>query len=191
MSDRAELRPARVFLALWPDDRVRERLAEAGKRLHKVLGGRLTRSETIHLTLAFIGDLGRERIPELIERLNRLDAAASRVEFDQAACWRHNRIAYLAPSQPPRELFDLVARLESVLDELAIPFDRRPFKPHITLLRKAECPKANPAGGRVSDSPEWGDIEPILWSAERFMLVESVPIPVGMRYDKLGSFGLL
>ncbi|MFA5083178.1 MAG: RNA 2',3'-cyclic phosphodiesterase, partial [Hydrogenophilaceae bacterium] len=170
---------------------VKARLAEAGQHLHKFMPGRLTRPETIHLTLVFIGDLVRDRIPELIERLNRIEAPSFRVDFDRADCWHHNHIVYLAPSQPPEALFSLVMQLESALDELAIPFDRRPYKPHVTLIRKAECPKANPAGGRVSDSPEWGDIRPIMWSAERFVLVESVSIPVGVRYDKLGSFGLL
>lgn len=191
MPDRAELKPARVFLALWPEALIRDRLAETGQRLHKFMPGRLTRPETIHLTLVFIGDLGRDRIPELIDKLGKVEAPSFRIDFDRADCWRHNRVAYLAPSRPPEALFRLVAGLESVLDDLAIPFDRRSYQPHVTLVRKAACPKANPAVGRVSDSPEWGDIRPIMWSAGCFVLVESVPIPVGVRYDKLGSFSLL
>ena len=191
MPDRAGLRPARVFLALWPDRAVRDEMAEAGRRLHRSLSGRLTRPETIHLTLVFIGDLGRQRLPELLERLDAVAAPSFRVEFDRADCWRHNKIAYLAPSRPPDALFSLVARLESLLDDLAIAFDRRPYRPHVSLIRKAVCPKANPASGRVPESPEWDDLRPIMWSAKRFVLVESVPIPEGVRYDELGSFGLL
>jgi 2'-5' RNA ligase len=191
MPDSAGLNPARVFLALWPDAPVRERLAAVGLLMHKTLSGRMTRPETIHLTLVFIGDLARERIPGLIGKLDAVAGQTFRVGFDRADCWRHNRIAYLAPRQPPEALFDLVERLEAILDALAIPFDRRPYKPHVTLIRKAECPKANPADGRVSDSPLGGDFRPILWSAERFVLVESVPIPEGVRYDVLGSFRLL
>lgn len=191
MSDRAGLKSARVFIALWPDAATRAELAATGKRLHDALSGKSTRPETIHLTLVFIGDLARERIPELNAKLASIAAPSFRIAFDRADCWRHNRIAYLAPTQPPTELFGLVTKLESALDELAIPFDRRPYTPHITLVRKAECTKANPAIGRVSDAPIAGDLIPITWSAKRFLLVESVTIPEGVRYDNLGSFGLL
>jgi len=191
MPDPGGLKPARLFVALWPGEAVRTRLAEEGRRLHRTLAGRLTRAETIHLTLVFIGDLARERISELAERLDSLDAPAFQVDFDRADCWKHNRIAFVTASQPPEALHGLVMQLERALAELAIPFDRRPYKPHITLLRKATCPNRNPADGRVSDSPEWGDFEPINWSAEEFVLVESVPIPEGIRYDVLRSFRLL
>lgn len=191
MPDPGPLKPARLFLALWPEAPVQQRLAEETRRLHKALGGKPTRPETVHLTLVFIGDLARDRIPALQERLAHIQAAAFRVEFDRADCWRHNRIAFLAPSRPPESLLDLVATLEMSLGELAIPFDRRPYAPHITLLRKALCPKENPAGGRVSDTPEWGDFRPIVWSAGNFVLVESVPTPTGVRYDLLGRYALL
>lgn len=191
MSDQPELKPARVFLALWPDAPVRNRLAEEGRRLHKILGGRLTRAETIHLTLVFIGNVARARLADLSAHLAKVAAPAFQVSFDRADCWRHNRIAFLAPTQPPEALPALVATLEATLDALAIPFDRRPYKAHVTLLRKANCETTNPAHGRVSRMPEWGDFRPILWSAARFVLVESVPTPDGVRYDVLGSFDLL
>lgn len=191
MPDRPELKPARVFLALWPDAAIRDRLAEVGERMHKTLHGKMTRPETIHLTLVFIGDLARDRIPGLIEALPPLDLPAFRVDFDQADCWRHNRIAFLGSGQPPEALFNLVDRLQATLDGLAIGYDHRPYKPHITLVRKAACPKGNPADGRVFDAPEWGVFRPVAWPAKRFVLVESVPIPEGIRYDVLGSFSLL
>jgi 2'-5' RNA ligase len=191
MPDRAGLKPARLFLALWPAPPVGKRLAEEGQHLHGILGGRLTRTETIHLTLVFIGDLARDRIPTLLDRLAALAATDFTLEFDRADCWRHNRIAYLSPSEPPTPLYELVAKLEAALVELAIPFDRRPYKPHVTVLRKADCAKGNPAAGRVLASPEWGVFRPISWSARSFVLVESVPTPDGVRYDRLGSYALL
>ena len=191
MSDRAGLNPARLFLALWPDIEVCAGLAAMGGRLREQLSGRLTRPETIHLTLVFIGDLARDRIPELIDGLTKISVPAFRIEFDRAGCWRHNHIAYLAPSRPPEELLNLVEGLEAALNELTVGFDRRPYRPHVTLVRKADCEKANPAGSRVSNSPVWGDFRPIIWSAKHFALMESVTTPDGVRYENLGSFRLL
>lgn len=189
MPDRADLKPARFFIALWPNEAVRQDLAKAGGVLHQRLSGRLTRPETIHLTLVFIGDLARNRIPELTAVLAGVVSPAFSLTFDQAGCWRHNRIAYLAPSQPPQALFDLVMRLEQALARLAVMYDRRPYKPHVTLIRKAQC--ENPAVGRVSGTSDMDVFRPVLWSAERFVLVESVSIPEGVRYDVLGSYALL
>lgn len=159
--------------------------------MHEAVSGRLTRPETIHLTLVFIGDLARDRIPGLIAKLARITAPAFKIELDHAACWQHNKIAYLAPSRSPEQLLGLVGVLESSLEQLAIAFDRRPFKPHVTLVRKADCRNENPASGRVFDAPEWGAMEPIMWSAEECVLVESVATPAGVRYDVLGRFRLL
>ncbi len=190
MSDPEALKPARLFIGLWPGPPLRKRLAEEGRRLHTVLGGRLTRAETIHLTLVFIGNLERALIPGLMSELDSLRQVRFEIVFDQARCWSHNRIGYLSPSHAPEAMFRLVSELESALGRLAIPFDRRPYKPHVTLIRKANCPKGNPAQGRVPVSPEWGDVEPITWSADAFVLVESLLTSSGAAYRIIGRFSL-
>lgn len=190
MPDREGLKPARVFLALWPDDTVRSRLAAEGRKLHKTLSGKMSRTDTIHLTLVFIGPLAADRLTELKNALYSVAAPRFEVVFDQAQCWSHNRIGFLAPQQPPQTLFELVAELEKVLDGLGIPYDRRPYTPHITLIRKADCPKKNPAEGRVPVSPEWGDFAPIEWSADNFVLVESVLSAEGSAYRLVERFAL-
>lgn len=182
MPDPGKLTTARLFVGLWPPDEVRGQLLKVGKQMHAALAGRLTRAETIHLTLAFIGNLDRARVPELVDGLAGIRMPGFELLFDQARCWNHNKIGYLSPSTSPQALFDLVCELEAALDRLSVPFDRRPYKPHITLIRKAECPKRIPAEGRDSVSPGWGDFVPIRWSAEDFVLVESVLSSSGAAY---------
>ena len=46
----------RLFFALWPDDATRDALDRTGKWLHRHWGGRRMRADTLHLTLAFLGD---------------------------------------------------------------------------------------------------------------------------------------
>lgn len=177
------MKPARIFLALWPDTALRTRLATAGGKLHQSLDGRPTRPDTIHLTLVFIGNLARSRLIELGQALHSVSAAGFGTVFDQAECWRHNRIGFLAPSQPPEALFRLVSMLETRLDQMAIPFDRRPYMPHITLIRQAHCPSENQAA-------EF-DCEPIKWPAKDFVLVESVASPAGASYRIVERYPLL
>lgn len=191
MPDRAGLKTARLFLAIWPGAVTRKPLVTARDCLHAALGGKPSRPETLHLTLVFIGALPWERLPALKAELASIKAAAFDMTFDRTHCWRHNRIACVTPSVPPAELFALVEKLEARLDRLAIDFDRRPYRPHITLVRKADCRKANPAEGRVPCPPGLGGIRPIVWSADSFVLVESVSTPSGVRYDILERYALL
>jgi 2'-5' RNA ligase len=182
---------ARVFFALWPDEAVRRRLAEETRRLHRLLDGRQTRVDSIHLTLLFIGSLARDRLPELQAAARQIELPAFEAVFDQADCWQHNRIAFLGVSQPPAALLDLVAGLETAASDLDIPFDRRPYKAHITLLRHARCTKQNPAGGRVAaEQVEITPPSPLRWRASDYVLVESRLNADGARYAVLERFTL-
>jgi 2'-5' RNA ligase len=101
--------------------------------------------------------------------------------FDHTDCWRHNHVAHLGASQSPPALLQLVGQLEAGLDAAGIPFDRRPYVPHITLLRKADCnPKIeNPA------------VAPIRWLARDFVLVRSSLRSGGALYEQMGRWPLL
>ena len=55
----------RLFFALWPDDSTRDRVIELSRRLHADYGGRLVARESLHMTLAFLGETLTSRIPTL------------------------------------------------------------------------------------------------------------------------------
>jgi 2'-5' RNA ligase len=169
---------ARVFFALWPDEAVRGELDRLAADLHRVRGGRRTRAESIHLTLLFIGTVPRATLPALQAGAADLGLPAFELLFDRAECWRHNRIAYATTGEPPPALLQLVTGLEAMLDRLGIPYDRRPYKPHVTLVRNADC--------RPEDPP----LQPIRWPAREFVLVESRLLPEGAQYVRLGRYPL-
>lgn len=187
---------ARVFFALWPDEGVRKALVRAAGILHARHGGRPTRPDSIHLTLLFVGQVDAARIPDLLAlarsiRIDRFD-----VDFDRAECWRHNHIGCLEASAPPEHLGALVKALEQGLQALGVAFDQRPYKPHVTLLRKADCRGAIEVvkgdgigdGQREKKNPAPGVIH---WPARDFVLVKSKLRPDGARYEELGRWPLL
>lgn len=182
MPDRAGLNLARLFLAAWPDRETRTRLAEASRQVEAHWGGRPSRPETLHLTLVFIGVLERARLDTLRQALSNVRSARFELILDRLGCWRHNRIAYLAPNSPPEALLGLVTTLEACLDRLAIDFDRRPYAPHVTLARKVACADGNP-DGRI-------EVTPMRWPVRAFDLIESVPTPAGVRYERLARLAL-
>lgn len=176
---------ARVFFALWPSKAVRDALVKTMKDMHVLYGGRQTRPDTLHLTLVFIGQVDRARIPALLALAQAIQVGHFDMDLDKAECWRHNHIGCLATTGAPDKLLALVKALESGLEALEIPFDKRPYKPHITLLRKADCRRE---GDLKMKNPALG---PIHWPARDFVLVKSSLRPDGARYEALGRWPLL
>lgn len=197
MSDRGQVgrnsNTSRVFFALWPDDTARAKLhAEAG-RLRQRLGGRATHPDTLHLTLVFIGDVRDDQIETMKQAASQVASAPIDISFDILGCWRHNHIAYRGMRAAPKALLQLVEQLSSCLVRAGIRFDARPYKPHITLVRKADCALF----GNLAESARDGEenenptLEPIRWPARDFVLVKSSLRAEGARYEQLGRWPLL
>jgi len=165
-----------MFFALWPDDAVRAQLAHWSRELHAACGGRPTRVENLHLTLAFLGSVEDARAAEVERAANEVAPRAATLVLDQRGYWKHNRIAWAGASVVPLELESMVSELRSALARSHIGFDSKGFVSHVTLLRDAREPKAMPA------------LEPIEWRLDGFALVRSVTLPKGSRYEVLRSW---
>jgi RNA 2',3'-cyclic 3'-phosphodiesterase len=150
---------ARLFLALWPDDAVRAELAAWRDGWNWPKGATPVRTDRLHMTLHFIGDVPLERIDEVGDALQ---AAFPPFElsFGRNALWPHG-IAVLEPCHAPPELSDLQHALGERLQALALPVDARSYKPHVTLARRAGNAMA------ASDGPD------IAWRIERYVLMRS------------------
>ncbi len=170
---------ARFFFALWPDTATCAQLDKSVGRAHEICGGRPTRAATIHLTLVFLGELELARVDELLALAGDMGVAAFEFKLTRFGWWPHNRIVWAAPEKSPRELGQLVERLRERLGGAGFRFDTKPFVPHITLLRKANCKdKALPPG-------EVG------WHVEDFVLVKSVLSESGAAYEVVGRWRLI
>lgn len=183
MPDRPGLTDAgdsvRVFFALWPDDALRTRLDAVAAQLHQLWGGRPTRAASIHLTLAFLGEVPRQRLADLVQVGRQLATPGFTLRLDQADCWRHNRIAFASASLPPEALERLALDLTQRLRAAGFSIDARPFKTHVTLLRHARCGQEKPT------------LAPMDWAAREFVLVQSALGTGGSAYTILECFPLL
>lgn len=116
-------------------------------------------AEKLHLTLHFIGDVERKRLPELQQQL-RISFEPFTLQLDYAEFWPHG-IAVLRPHLIPPALVQLQAALGGELQRLALPVDTREFHPHVTLARRANeavLPQRQPF---------------IDWPVDGYVLVES------------------
>jgi RNA 2',3'-cyclic 3'-phosphodiesterase len=176
----------RVFFALWPDTDAAARLHMIARNWHEVLGGRVMREDSLHATLAFIGDVAPQRLPDLCAVADGIRLPGMRPAFDRGGCWRHNRIAYMGMRETPEALRSLQSELVASLRAADFSLETRPFSPHITLLRKANCLASDAAAEKENPATE-----PVIWSVRDFVLVMSSVGANGSRYEQIGAWPLL
>lgn len=170
---------AKVFFGLRPDPSVRSALAGLSARAQAMTGGRSTPPPNLHLTLFFVGDVERSRIGVLEAAASTLRAAPFRIRVDRLGYWRHNRIVWAGPSEPPRALLELEAGLRTALHDCDIVGEERPFAPHVTLVRRAER-KLLPMAFDVCG-----------WDVSAFDLLESISAGGSVRYAPLKTWTLV
>lgn len=165
----------RLFFALWPPRETAQALGRWAREVQEETGGRATAEETIHLTLAFLGDADPSRATAAARRVQ---GAKFHLPIETASYWAHNDIVWAGPRATPAALASLVADLQLALYREEFIMERRPFAAHITLLRKAGKPSVLPELPRVA------------WPATEFLLVRSATTPNGPRYETLDRFPL-
>ena len=165
----------RLFFALWPPPETARALGEWARAVQRDAGGRATRDETIHLTLAFLGEADPAKAKIAAARVQ---SAAFDFPLDVAGYWPHNRIVWVGPQEIPAPLSHLVQQLHPALAEQSFVLEKRPFAAHLTLLRKA---------GKPTSLPE---LPAVLWPADEFLLVRSSTSPHGSRYEPIERFSL-
>jgi len=151
----------RLFFACWPPRDVAAALHRWALQAGEVSGGRVTREEQIHLTLAFLGEM--DEVPAI-----RPAGRCLRLSIQQARWWKHNRIVWVGPLETPEALVSLAASMK---------VETRPFEAHVTLIRKAREAALPP-------------LEPLEWPIEEVLLVRSRLSARGSSYETLERFAL-
>jgi 2'-5' RNA ligase len=169
---------ARVFFALWPSEAAAMDLHRVARAARAAGGGRAMRRETLHLTLAFLGDVARERIPDLAAIAAAVHAAAFTLRLDQVGYWRHNHILWAGCAAPDAGLLALAEELRSGLQQAGFLLAPAGFTPHVTLVRNAAA-LAEPM-----------QLESIEWPVTEFLLMESHPSSAGADYQPLARWPL-
>lgn len=166
----------RLFFALWPDEALRERAAKALAPLADGAGGRPQRPDQLHVTLAFLGAVAGDRVPLALAAAADVQLRSFEVDFDRVEYWHKPRVLCLAASAPPPPLLDLVDDLQAALHARGFELERRPYRAHLTAVRKARPIVAGPL------SP------PLRWHGRGIALVESIRDRHGPRYRPLAHW---
>ena len=155
----------RLFFALWPPPELTDRLAAIAAEAAARHGGRATRRETIHLTLAFLGQVTTERLPALTDAVHKLRAEPWTLVIDRLGYWPHKQLLWAGCTLPCPALDDFARRLHETLGAagFASDYGKYPFTPHVTLVRRMPPPPTD-------SLPEIGTQA---WSCHDFVLISS------------------
>jgi RNA 2',3'-cyclic 3'-phosphodiesterase len=181
----------RLFFALWPPLATAQALAAWAREVSATSGGRVTATENIHLTLAFLGDVDPDMA---ISAARQVNAVCHSLPIDSAKYVRRNEMVWVGPAKTPPALEDLVAQLHGAktppaLEDLvaqlhaalrakSFRLEDRPFATHVTLVRKARQPTSIPPLPKVD------------WPAGEFILVRSRTSSKGSTYEPVERFPL-
>jgi 2'-5' RNA ligase len=158
----------RLFFALWPDEALRETLTPL-LRLRRECGGRAHPPANLHLTLNFLGGVATQTRDCLEQAADALVLPPFALTLDRFGYWPRPRVVWLGCSETPPPLVALVAALNGVAEGCGLEPERRPYHPHLTLLRKAhQAP--------VGAAPE------LPWQVNDFVLAQSLSTPEGVEY---------
>lgn len=161
----------RLFIAVKLSDAMKGSLINTQNSLYdRGVRGNYTAEENLHLTLAFIGEY-----PEAETVLDALSSVSFRpFELRLEGMGRFGDL-WWAGMRESAALTAVVRRIRRALAENNIPFDKKRFSPHITLIRKA-------VGDMPGTSPE-----PVSMTVDTISLMRSDRGRNGMIYTELGT----
>ena len=123
----------RLFVAVPLSPAVRDMLKRGMADLRRQGGGTFTRVENLHLTLAFLGETDRLAAAEAA-----LDRCCPGPSFSVTVggLGRFGDLWWTGVQEDGRRLADLAGAVQEALRAEGFAIERRPWKPHITLVRR-------------------------------------------------------
>ncbi|MDO4753815.1 MAG: RNA 2',3'-cyclic phosphodiesterase [Bacillota bacterium] len=124
----------RLFVAIRFTDTFKKALSRVMQEL-KIQGaqGNFTPVERLHLTLCFIGET--EKLSEIKIALQGISFSPFMLQLSEIGRFRD--LLWIGTDENPL-LNQLVQEIRTALAKTGIPFDRKTFKTHITLVRRAD-----------------------------------------------------
>ena len=125
----------RLFIAL-PAGGAEKALQSTQAALQKMrVRGKFAPPENLHITLAFLGETP-DPAP-VIAAMKRVPLPQTGLRFDRMTLFGDVLVALIKPNEA---LQTYVRLLREALDEAGIRYDKKAFRPHVTLARKTALP---------------------------------------------------
>ena len=122
----------RLFIAIQLTEEMKAAICDVQKQFKdRGVKGNFTPAENMHMTLAFIGEYNDP--DRVLDALQAVSFAPFNIDMDRVGSFGDLWWTGIAES---KELSRLAKSVRHELAEADIPFDRKRFMPHMTILRK-------------------------------------------------------
>ena len=174
----------RLFIALDVSDEVRARVAEAVTRERATVDAKWARTEGLHITVVFFGEMKSEKLEEIVATTRRIarDHASLKLQIKGAGAFggKEARVLWLGIGGAVKPLGLLATQLG---EALGVVSDHPEYTPHLTLAR-SQSAKGDPMLSEVAT--RLGRKKFGAWVADHLTLYETA----GGRYRALATIPL-
>ncbi len=185
----------RAFIAVEPSADVRRNVSSFQRERKKTLPPmNWVQSESIHLTLRFLGSIEPSCIPQLLSVLKPIGDKTGKFSLDVHGVGvfpnrQRPSIFWVGVSGQTLNLQRLVLKIAAALEPLGFPLEEKAYHPHLTLARikrdNASVGSALLEKGALESDHHLGTL-----TVDRFVLFQSDLNPTGACYTPLGTVQL-
>jgi 2'-5' RNA ligase len=177
----------RAFIALELTPEIQKQLGQTQTELDKSSADvKWVKSEGIHLTLKFLGNVSLELAEEIKKIIDNLAKENQHFELQLANLGafpkiEYPRVIWVGIEKGKEQTLNLAQSLEERLIKLGFAKEKRPFKPHLTLGRVRSARNRN----QLKELLRSTIFKPATMSADTIVLFQSTLTPQGAIYQPL------
>lgn len=169
----------RTFIAINLSDSVKNGLLDVMCRMRDAsVKGNFTRTENLHLTLAFLGEIPPARMREAKQAMNSVMAGPFELALSGFGNFSNTYWVGIDKNDP---LIRIQADLSAELKKFGFQIENREYKPHLTLCREATFEST------FNKADFSGSIEPMRMTVDRISLMKSERVNGRMVYTEMYS----
>ncbi len=177
----------RVFVAVELSADVKKALGQLQRELKSITdSARWVATESIHITLKFIGEIPEQRLEKIDEALVGLNWKPFTVSVCGVGFFpgkRSPRVFWAGMSAPTMP--ELAEELDVRMERLGFEKEERAFRPHVTLARARD---ARMETGLVTAASKYENFDFGSFTVDRIFLIQSTLKPSGPVYNKLKQY---
>lgn len=182
----------RTFIAVDLPDSVKRHLAGIRENLSKIDAEvRWVRTEAVHLTLKFLGDVNEDNLNDVFDVVAKSAASLKPANMSTGTIGgfpnlKRPRVIWLGVEGEIEPIIEIANSLNENFRTLGFSAEKRDYHPHLTLGRV----KGLKGIQSVIREIESYSLEPVAFKAENISVIKSELRPDGARYEKLFSLTL-
>ena len=185
--------PVRAFIAIAVSEPVLNSCEEIMARLRNLnVHGRFSKTESIHLTLQFLGNIEEDQIVRIAQVLEQAGSGVAPFDLEVGRLGvfphlTHPRVVWIGV-EPVDALMTVQSKIQQGLEPLGFPKENRDFHPHLTLLRLKSRKNLRQLAQYIDT--EGPGLRAGVIQAEQIHLYQSILKPQGAEFRQLLTFGL-